>query len=794
MASPTDTTLSSTDYGRADSFLAWHAHKSVFRAGVQPNWVKNADGSLGDRFWYRNRTAEGSEYILVDPSRGTREPAFDHTRLAAGLSLASGTAYSGTNLPFRAIDFVDAGEAVAFEVSGRHWQCDLTSYTCHDCGKVERPSATERLSPDGRWALFTRDYNLCVRSVVTGEVKTLTDDGEANHDYASSPDTNITVIANRVRGIQFPPAAVWSPDSRYVLTHRLDQRQVKELHLIQAVANDGSARPVLHTYRYPMPGDEYVAITALLILDLETGRRIEVQHAPLMVKFFSPIELSEVWWSRDGQRVYFLEYDRHYSRMRLCEVNPDTGVTRILVEETGHTPVEPNLFLANRPNIRILDQSQEIIWFSERDGWGHLYLYDAPTGRLKRQITSGAWVVRDIVYLDEVGRWVYFTGAGREPGCDPYYQRLYRVGLDGGEVQSLSDEDADHRIIFTPSGQYCIDIYGRVDAAPVTVLRAAEGRVVCPLEVGDFSRHEARGWRWPEAFTVKAADGMTDLYGALHFPTHFDPTRRYPIIDAIYGGPQTIQTIKSYTQVPEGIQNFWGRQALAELGFIVFTLDARGTAFRSKAFHNFSAGGRGDAKGLVDHAHAIRQLAQTRPYLDPERVGVYGFSAGGFAAARCVFEYPDTFHVAVSGCGAHDMACYLTAIGDRQYEILDGPDYVGHANATHAANLKGKLLLIHGELDDNVHPAVTMKVVNALIDANKDFDFLVLPNRSHSISLDRYCIRKTWDYFVQHLLGQTPPRGYRLQDPDPEFAPQLGMTPPSQGPRRSIGALGNENK
>ena len=386
--------------------------------------------------------------------------------------------------------------------------------------------------------------------------------------------------------------------------------------------------------------------------------------------------------------------------------------------------------------------------------------------------------MRDTPRVDAERGWVYFTAGGREEGRDPYFRHLYRCTLDGADLTLLTPEDADHTVTFSPSGAYFVDTYSRVDLPPVSVLRRADGTLIDTLEEADISALTEMGWRAPERFTVKARDGVTDLYGCIFRPTNFDPSRTYPVLDSIYPGPQTIHTPKAFGGGDTGGRNFWQDQALAELGFIVVTIDGMGTPYRSKAFVDVAYGAHfGEAGGLEDHIVGLRQLAARDPSLDLSRVGIYGHSGGGFASAHALLSFPDFYKVAVSSAGNHNQMGYLAGWGERYIGMPEGDNYAGQVNATLAGNLRGKLLLVHGEMDDNVHPSLTMQLADALIAANKDFDLLIIPFTNHAffdlrwgleaadrfVSLSHpYFVRKRWDYFVTHLLGATPPPGYAI--------------------------------
>jgi dipeptidyl aminopeptidase/acylaminoacyl peptidase len=753
-ASPSKTELTTEDYARAEQFLPQHVQKLLLNMEVTPHWIGKTDC-----FWYRVKTAHGKEFIRVDPLGNGRNPAFDHHRLAAALSRTTKTAYEAFHLPFDDIIFADGDRDVQFQVGETIWVCDLQSYVCTKIDTKSVSQSDELRSDDGKWTAFTREHNVYIRSLESEKEIPLTTDGVLHFDYASYPESDTSWISRRREGNKLPPLAAWSPDSKRLITHRLDQRKVKPLYLLQHAPPDGVHRPLLHTYRYPFAGDEDLAAVKYVIFDVEHLGQTWVEYEAQPVYCQTPMEFGRVWWSKEGQRAYFIFNERGDRGMRLCEVDAETGKTRIILEEKAATHIDLHPVLGARPNVRDLNGGKEIIWFSERDGWAHLYLYDAQSGSLKGRVTSGNWAVREIKHVDEINRWVYFTAGGREKGRDPYYRHLYRARFGGSRIELLTPEDADHQVTFSPSGLYFTDTYSRVDLPPVSVLRSCDGNSVRILERADPSRLLEIGWNYPERFCAKARDGMTDIYGVIHKPTAFDSDKKYPVIDAIYPGPQTTRTPKSFTSMFR-----YQDAALAELGFIVITVDGLGTPFRSKAFHDFSYGNLGDTGGLADHIAALRQLSRKYSYLDLSRVGIYGHSGGGYAAARAILTYPDFYKVAVSSAGNHDSRGYVSDWLEKYQGLPEDENYANQSNVRLAKNLKGKLLLACGDMDDNVHPAMTLQLVDALIKANKDFDFLILPNSNHSFRPHReYFIRKQWDYFVRHLLGLEPPDEYRIK-------------------------------
>jgi dipeptidyl-peptidase-4 len=776
----TPAAVTRADYERAEQYLPWNVKPAIFDARVEPHWIGERD-----RFWYKREAGGAKAFVLVDPEAATRQPAFDHARLATALSDATGTTYAADDLPFDELTFVDDEQGISVVVDGVAWTCALDTYDCRRGEPVEPKRKDEVRSPDGRWAAFTRDGNLFVRALASGDERQLTHDAEPYYDYASLAESRLSAITDRAVGKPIPPAVLWSPDSRRLVTYRLDQREVSPLYLLQSTPADGSTRPVLHPYRYPLPGDAHVPQAELLLIDVERGTLTDVATAPLSVGARSPFDQKAIWWSGDGQRVYALRAERYGRAVSLLAIDAATGQARTVLEEQGATQVYPQHVPSEVTNVREIGEGDAFTWFSTRDGWGHLYLVDGTTGDVTRQLTSGPWTVRDVLHVDSETRTVLFTAGGREPERDPYYRHVYRVTLDGGEPELLTPEDAEHEVTMAPSGQYFIDTYSRVDAPPVSVLRRADGEVSVRLEQADIAALQSRGWRFPERFRVKARDGVTDLYGMIIRPSTYDPNRTYPVLDAIYPGPQTIRTPKAF---PAATTGFWQDQALAELGFIVVTIDGMGTPYRSKAFHDAAYGAAfGEAGGLADHVAGLTQLGDRDASMDLERVGIYGHSGGGYASTRAMLRFPEFYKVAVSSAGNHDQLGYNAGWGERWIGVHDGEIYDHQDNIRLAGNLQGKLLLVHGEMDDNVHPSLTLRLVDALITANKDFDLLIIPNTNHGLFDTRrglaafeqytsqghpYFTRKRWDFFVEHLLDAEPPAGYVIQPPPDQSEPQ----------------------
>ncbi|MCH8293490.1 DPP IV N-terminal domain-containing protein [Candidatus Poribacteria bacterium] len=730
------------DYQRAEQFLEPNVNHLVRNEQVTPNWINESN-----RFSYKRQLPDGKQFLLVDASQNTREPAFDHERLATALSQATGVECTAVDLPFERFEFVEDGQAIHFVVGDARYDCNLTNYECCQIGQVESPSRElERTSPDGKWVAFLQDHNLFVRSVESGEVIELSDDGVGKYDYTASLPSPPTMVDAGTQHVQMPVAAFWSPDSKRIVSYRLDQRSARTFTVVQS-SPPNQLRPIAYTYAYALPGEIGLTKAEPVIFDVENRTSIPVQTEPLNLLYYGGPTFT---WFADSQRFYYRYVERGGRVAQLREVDANSGKVRVLVEERG------DLYI-NTWNLisRFLDEGAEIIASSERDGWNHLYFHDGKAGQMKHQITKGEWVVRDIVHVDENARQIYFNASGKEKGRDPYLRHLYRINTDGTDLQLLTPEDAEHTIHMSPTGEYFVDTYSRPDLAPVSVLRrSADGEVVMELERADIERLLATGWQYPEAFKAKARDGKTDIYGIIWRPSNLDPSRKYPVVEEIYTGPHGFfvpKTFQAYLRMS---------QAIAELGFITVQIDGLGTNKRSKAFNDFSCQNLGDG-GIPDHIAALRQLADEYPYIDLDRVGIWGGSAGGYDSTHALLTNPEFYKVAVSTSGNHDHRLDKASWVETWMGFPLGEHYVEQSNVTLAHKLKGKLLLAHGELDDNVHLSSTLQLVDALIKANKDFDLLIMPGRFHGLG-GPYFTRKRWDYFVKHLLGIDPPDGYQI--------------------------------
>ena len=765
----------SVDYHKADLIRTSGAF--VLNSAVAPTFFRDST-----RFYYRSLSPSGdATWYVVDPAKRTKTQFFDNVRLASAMSLAGDTIVDPARLPnFR---LTDDEKALRMTVGRRRFECALTGYTCTvtDTARIDKPDTPTWAiaSPDKKWEAFVHNYNIYIRPAGIRDRRATPDSARGGRgnatrvDSLTLPDSSIQLTTDGIseysygigtsnalppdRPTRRRPDLIWSPDSKRIAVVRIDERGVRKYPLYSSTR----PQPRYVLYPYAATGDSLLVRYETYVLDVPARKslRIEGVKPPTIVHGMSGIEA--VKWAKSSDKLYLLDALRGAKRVTLLEADITTGKTKPITRDSAATYVEL-VHGGTAGNWEIASKGDDIFFPSEKDGWLHIYRYDA-AGKLKNQLESGAYAVERIQKVIDTGatKKVFFTAWGKEPGV-PYYAHLYSINFDGSGVKLLTPEDGNHRVTFVPTGGYFVDTYSRVDLPPVSLLRSAtDGSIVMSLEKADVALLRNIGWTPAEVFTVKARDNTTQLYGLMYKPSNFDPTKKYPIITHIYPGPQ-VGSVADWGFTTGGSGQ---ARSLAELGFIVIQLDHMGTPKRSKAFHDFYYGNMGD-NGIPDHVAAIRQLAARYSYIDINRVGIYGHSGGGFASTDAILSYPEFFKVAVSGSGNHDNRTYGFFWGEK-YQGLYKPGQNGQpdnfeaaANYTKAKNLKGKLLLMHGDMDNNVHPANTLRVVDALIKANKDFDMLIVPDAPHG--LPAYTIRKGWDYFVRNLLGAEPPAGYEM--------------------------------
>ncbi len=743
--------LTAADYKRAENFLSWRTQPYVDNIFYGINWI------TPDMFWYRKLTEQGSEYIMVNAAKGTSTVAFDQQKMAEALSNATGTVYKPYMLPAMDLHYLPGGESFIINIHDKQWKVNVKSYEVSvdssNLSAIQKDvKDNEVLSPDGNKAAFIKDYNLWMRDVKTGKLIQLTTDGEKYFGYATDN-----------AGWKHSDNAIlrWSPDSKKIATFKQDERKAGDMYLVST--NVG--HPHLEQWKYPLPGDTDIITIQRVIINVDEPKVIflkvpaDPHRASLSDDVSSSGTFDDVDWSSDGSQLTFVSTSRDHKQEKFRIANAATGEVRDVFQENVPTQYESG---QGTINWKYLPETNEIIWYSERDNWGHLYLYDAATGKVKNQITKGNFVVTQMLKVDPKQRIIYFKADGREPG-NPYYSYFYKINFDGKNLTLLTPEKGNHNISISPEEKYFTDTYSQPDVPMVTQLRTMNGKLVATLEKENISRLQAKGWKAPISFSVKAHDGSTDIYGLMFTPTNFDSTKKYPVVDYIYPGPQG-GSVGSWSFTASRGDD----QSLAELGFVVVEIEGTSNPLRSKSYHDMSYGFMAE-NTLPDQVSGIRQLAARYNYLDTTRIGIWGHSGGGFATACAMFTYPDFFKVGISESGNHDNRNYEDDWGERYIGLLkkdaNGSDnYNAQANEVIAKNLKGKLMLAHGMMDDNVPPYNTLLVVEALEKANKDYDLVIFPNSHHGYGqYSLYMMRRRWDYFVKNLSGKIPPKEYEIK-------------------------------
>ena len=739
-------TVTEEDYARAEATLGTTTRGMVYHTSIQPNWLED------DRFWYLQRMPTDNVYMLVDPAQGEHRPLFDEVRMTEAINRHLGV--SGAEVNFSRVSFDGETNRLLSPQGNGNIACSVINYTCESVERTNGENArrTAAISPDGNYEAFRKDNNLWIRTIDTDEEKQLTFDGEKDFGYATN---NAGWVRNE------RPVLLWSPDSKKIATFQHDGRSVGEMYMVSTEIG----RSELEAWKYPLPQDSVVFMIHRVVIHVDEPRTVRLEMAPDYHRGTTTDHIADwdgtfmdVRWSDDSGQLAFVSSSRDHKDAWLRVADPETGSVREVLHERVETYYESGV---NAENWQVFFDTGEVLWYSERSNWGHLYLYDLSTGELKHQITDGDWIVRQVRRTDRDARMLYFTGSGRD-GPDPYFQYLYRVSMDGGEPELLTPEEANHSVSFSPGGNYILDTWSRPDVPQKHAVRNLDGSIAVHLGEADISELLATGWQPPEPFSVKARDNETDLHGLLYKPSNFDPSRRYPVLNYLYPGPQSGSVgTRSFTPARGD------KQALAELGFIVVEVDAMGTPGRSKSFHDAYYGNMGD-NGIPDQITTIRQLGAQNSWMDLDRVGIWGHSGGGFASTGAILRYPDFYKVAVSGAGNHDNRNYEDDWGEKWQGLLEvNPDgttnYDNQSNILLADSLEGKLLLAHGLMDDNVPASNTLLLVEALVAANKDFDLVIFPNGSHGFGRGRtYWMRRRWDYFVEHLLGVPPPKEYEF--------------------------------
>jgi dipeptidyl aminopeptidase/acylaminoacyl peptidase len=762
---PAPKQLTDADYARAEHWMSYNL------MGLVQHTVRDTRYLPDGRVFFAD-AGEGATptvYKIADPARGTVEPAFDAAKLATALNTAVGTA-SKAKFDANQLNVTDyTPDATGFTLQTRagKFHCDSSLASCAAvvvpgetqpaAGARRRRGGSENIAPDGRQAVFIRDWNLWLRDLTTGSERQLTIDGTEDYGYATDN-----------AGWQHSDNAVatWSADSKKIATFRLDQRKTGMMYLVSTTFR----HPTLEAWHYPLVGDKDVTMIEPVVIDIASGTVVKLKVAPLQHRSTECDDVScaggkwtDAEFSADDKHLLFVSTSRDHKDETVELAETTTGDVRDVYKEH----VDTYYGWQSRTNFKYLSKSNELLWVSERSNTAQVYLYDLATGALKNEVTHGDGPVQDLVAFDEAHRVLYFIAVGKEKNVDPYYEQLYRVDFDGKQQELLTPEPLTHQITIAADGSSFVDVYSNVATPETAVLRDSHGKVLATLAKQDISALLAAGWKPPMEVKVKARDGVTPLEGMLWRPTNFDPTQKYPVVDNVYPGPQgsLCQLMGRNFSAAKGDE-----QALAELGFVVVCIDGMGNPGRTKSFHDAHASSPAEMGDdtIPDQVAGIKNLAAQFPWVDATRVGIWGHSGGGNATVSAMFHFGDFFKVGWAESGNHDNRDYEDDWDERWagLETIDAKghsNYDAHANENYAANLQGKLMLVHGTMDDNVPPSNTFLVADALIKANKDFDMLMVPNAHHAYGeASQYVMRRRWDYFVQNLMGATPPHEYKM--------------------------------
>ncbi len=717
------------DYIRASKLhselspLIYHSNMSF-----APVWL-----GAKHEFWYEDHTPDGNYFKLVDADKRESKVLFDIKKLAAALSSQENTDIKAKDMYLERTSLSQSADTLSFIHSGYNWQYYIPDNKLVNCGAIPKPKSvpywneadnennyTDVVSPNGKYTAFVRNCNVCVRDNATGKEKTLSNDGAPGNYYSCY--------------------LLWSPDSKKIFDSRFRVVPKRYIYFVESSPTD-QLQPKLQKREYAKAGDELPFHTPA-IFDVESGKQLVASTDLCPSQFF----LSMFKWNNDSSGVTMEYNERGHKTYRVLEMNAQTGGIRTLIEEKSKTFVN-----YNRHYRYDTSDGKYIIWMSQRDNYNHLYLYDRAKAKVVNQVTKGEWYVRDVQYVDEKKHRIYFSASGMNEGEDPYLVHYYYIGLDGKGLTALCPEKGEHHVVYSPDMKYMVDTYSTVEKVPVSVLRETEkGQVVMPLEKADITDLLKTGWHSPEVFHAPGRDGKTQMWGMIVRPTHLDATKKYPIIEYIYAGPGSAYTTKDFHSF------YWNMTDLAELGFIVVQLDAMGTDFRTKSFEDICYKNLIDC-GFPDRIAWIKAAASKYSYMDTTRVGIFGASAGGQESMAAVLYHPEFYKAAYSSCGCHDNRMDKMWWNEQWMGYPVDSSYVRCSNTVNAYRLTRPLMLVVGEMDDNVDPSTTYQVVNALIKANKNFDLLVIPGSNHTMGGD-YGEHKRWDFFVKHLWGIDPPQ------------------------------------
>ena len=734
--------IDTNHYKQAEEFIASNLSKKYYRSWVNPHW--NESQNL---LWYSVKTPNGTEYIQVNIKNGKKKPLFNQEKLASLLSEKLEKEVKAYDLSISQLKLNEKANELSFKADTLFLKYDLKKEKLEDAEKLEKPRKLTNLSPDKKTLAMVIDYNIWLKNIETGDSIQVTKDGKREYAYGVTPSWYSVKNIESKEDFDLDLNLNWSPDSKYLIIGKYDHRDMKNLYLYKSLPEKGH-RAEVYEYERPIAGDSLVPTVEYGLFDISSSKYHALDLEPTAT-FLS----WGVQWHKNKSQAYFTRFSRGYKSLDIVELDASTAKTKTVYHDQEETYVDPGYH-----EMMLFEESDDFLIFSERDGWNHIYHisknYQAP-----QIVTKGEFVVRSIEYIDEENQKVYFTAAGKEENTDPYLPLFYVVNLDGSKLNLLTPEKAYHSISLSPNKKYYIDNFSTVQNPNIALLRQLkDGKIISKLEEGDISEILAMGWQRPEPFVVKGRDGKTDIYGVIFKPANFDPNKSYPVIEGTYSGPQTIRAPKNFRR---GLLN--DDNPLTQLDFVLINIDGMGSAYRSKEFHDFSYKNLGDIGGL-DKIAAMKALSQKYPWMDITRVGIFGHSAGGYDAAHALLAYPEFYKVGVATAGNHDHRSAKAWWPELYMGYPAGEEYNEQSNYTMAENLTGNLMLVHGDMDQNVNPTASMRLAAELIKANKDFELILLPGKDHSTAYyDKYLTRKRWDFFVKHLHEITPPKEYKIE-------------------------------
>ncbi|MDD2496336.1 MAG: DPP IV N-terminal domain-containing protein [Tissierellia bacterium] len=757
-------------YEAARELLPTHADKYILNKEIIPWFIGEGRFVFKKEFWKEEK--KYAVCLLVDPINKTEKELFNYEDIAKELCALTSKEIDNDKLVLT--NFKIEKNIIMFFYDNNEYSYNIDTKKLLT-GKIKvKPG--EKLSPDFKRAVFSKDYNLFIRELDTDEIVQITYDGCMHYDYGSRLEEDNSFISDKRFGEVVTPSIFWSPDSKKFVTFKVDQRNINELCLLQNVSESGEVeRPKAHNYKYPLPGDENIATSDIYIYDMVENSLTKCSYGSFdmgVFMYFPTLDAyKSITWSPNGEKFTVRLISRNHKEGKLVLVNAKTGESETIDEETSDTFIFSTWYTLSHGrtynSVTSLNtgfyshytENGKIFFVSERDGFNHIYEIDTKNNNKLTQITKGQWNVGEILLIDEDKNQIYFTGFAAEKHINPYFQQLYKIKLNNLEIQRLTPEDAYHAISIDPDKNYFIDYFDSVIAEPEVIVRDLDGNLCMKLLKSDSVKLLNKGFKLPKQFKFKGDDNITDIYGIMILPPDFNENYKYPLIEYCYGGPQRCNVpVHYYDTLNSGFV-----QSFAQLGFITIIIDGRGTPFRSKQFHDSTHKNLGECAGMPDHVSLVRQLCEKYPFIDHERIGIWGHSGGGYAAYKYIIEHGDLYKVAVSSSGNHFQELYVASWSEGFMNDYDKELWIKQSMKGRASEFNGKLLLIHGDMDDNVHPSNTMYIVNELIKANKDFDLLIIPNGNHHLSDNPYYQRKIINYFVENLMEENAQKNFSMK-------------------------------